>query len=161
VICIGIDIGVTGAAACIDLYGRATVADLPTVAVDGKRVVKRKVSAAGLADLLRAWVPASEPALVAFEDVHMGIGKGGAARSSLDQNRGRIEAVIELLRMDGRAVQPTTWKRRYGLIGGVKADNLRKARELAPECSHMLTRAKDHNRADALLIALWLRACHA
>ena len=150
-IVIGIDIGVTGAVAAVDSRS-STVLDLPTVAIEGQRVVRRKVCVLGLRDQLRGPVPAGEAALASLEDVHRGMGPGAAARSSLDLNRGRIEAVLELLRVPVRAVAPRVWKRHFGL-GKEKADALKVARTLYPLQAHALARAKDHNRAEALLMA--------
>jgi crossover junction endodeoxyribonuclease RuvC len=67
--------------------------------------------------------------------------------------RGVVETVLELARLDVRAVQPATWKRWYGLIGSEKADGIEKARALYPLAESHLKRKKDHNRADALLLA--------
>lgn len=156
-ICIGIDIGVTGAVAAVDSRKTCTVVDLPTVAIEGKRLVKRKVCVVGLRDILRTLVPAGEACMAVIEDVHMGIGKGGAARSSLDLNRGRIEAVLEILRIPVTVVQPAVWKRHHGLLKTEKAQSLEAARKLFPTASHMLQRQKDHNRAESLLIACWAR----
>lgn len=152
-IILGIDIGVTGAMAAVDSRGTAAIADLPTETVEGARVVRRKVSAIGLRDLVRQYVPPGEVAVALIEDVHMGIGKGGAARSSLDQNRGRIEGVLEVMRIKVLAVQPATWKRFYGLLKSDKGQSLDRARALYPLQAPMLKRQKDHNRAEALLLA--------
>lgn len=150
-IVLGIDIGVTGALAAVDSSGTCSVADLPTVAIDGNRVVKRKVCAVGVRDLVLHFVRPGEAAMAIIEDVHMGMGPGAAARSSLDLNRGRIEAVLELLRVQVHAVPPRVWQRWFGI--GEKGDALAKARALYPDAEPMLKRQKDHNRADSLLLA--------
>jgi hypothetical protein len=154
-IIVAIDIGLTGAVAAMDSHGTYSVADIPTEEIPnaGLRMVKRRVSAVGLRDMLRTLVPPGEVALALIEDVHAGMGPGAAARSSLDLNRGRIEAVLELQRFEVKAIQPGTWKRFYGLTGKDKRDNLDKARVLFGQALHMLKRQKDHNRADALLMA--------
>lgn len=154
---LAVDIGVTGALAAIDAHGTCAVADLPTVAVDGNRVVKRKVSAAGLRDLVLHFVRPGEAALAVIEDVHMGMGPGAAARSSLDLNRGRIEAVLELLRVKVHAVPPRVWQRALGL-GKDKDASLDLARQLFPTAEPHLKRKKDHNRAEALLLAHYGRS---
>lgn len=154
-IVVAIDIGLTGAVAAMDSRGTYSVADMPVEDIPnaGLRMVKRRVSAVGLRDMLRTLVPAGEVALALIEDVHAGMGPGAAARSSLDMNRGRIEAVLELQRFEVKAIQPGTWKRFYGLTGKEKGANLATARTLFGRADHLLKRAKDHNRADALLMA--------
>lgn len=154
-IVIGIDIGVTGALAAIDSRGSCQVRDLPTVEIPGNRVVRRKIDARGLAALIREFVPPGEVALALYEDVHAGMGPGAAARSSLDLNRGRVESVLELARLDVRAVSPQTWKRYFGLIGKDKSDAREIAARLYPQAAHEFKRAKDHNRADAVLLAIY------
>lgn len=152
-IVLGIDIGVTGAVAAVDSHGTCAIEDIPTVAIPGKRLVKRRVDALGLMRLVRQMVPAGEVGIALIEDVHAGIGPGSVARSSIADSRGRVEAVLELARFDVRAVQPATWKRWFGLIGKGKGDGLEKARTLYPLVGDRLRLAKHHNRADALLLA--------
>jgi crossover junction endodeoxyribonuclease RuvC len=48
------------------------------------------------------------------------------------------------------------WKKHHGLIGTEKAASLELARSLWPEAPLKLK--KDHNKADALLMALWLKS---
>jgi hypothetical protein len=106
-IIVAIDIGLTGAVAAMDSRGSYSVADMPTEEIPnaGLRMVKRRVSALGLRDMLRTLVPPGEVALALIEDVHAGMGPGAAARSSLDMNRGRIEAVLELQRVEVKGIE--------------------------------------------------------
>lgn len=53
-------------------------------------------------------------------------------------------------------VEPGRWKRAYGL-GRDKAASRETAARLYPAAGKHLARAKDHNRAEALLLADWLR----
>lgn len=150
---IGIDVGVTGALAAVDSRGTCSVEDLPTMALEGKRLVKRRIDARGLMELIRRFVPPGESAVALIEDVHMRPGNGGAATASLLHSRGVIEAVLELARLDVHAVQPSTWKRFYGLLGTEKAASLVQARTLYPLAQGHLKLQKHHNRAESLLIA--------
>lgn len=152
-IVIAVDIGVTGAISAIKPGGAAEVHDLPTLAVAGKRMVRRRIDARGLAEMVRRLVPAGEVAIGVIEDIHMRPGNGGAATASLSHSRGVVEAVLELARVGVNVVSPATWKRHMGLLGEDKAASLDLARGLYPCTAHMLTRAKDHNRAEAILLA--------
>jgi crossover junction endodeoxyribonuclease RuvC len=153
VIVVAVDIGVTGAVAAIRPGGHAEVYDLPTVSVAGKRLVKRRISPSGLAEILGRLVPPGDVALAVIEDIHMRPGNGGAATASLSHSRGVVEAVLELRRIGVSVVSPVVWKRYMGLIGEGKASSLDLARGLYPDAAHHLQRAKDHNRAEALLLA--------
>lgn len=154
-IVLGIDIGVTGALAAVDARGTCSVADLPTLEIPGKRMVRRRIDARGLMTLVRQFVPPGEAALALIEDVHTMPGRINSPQSqgSLMHSRGVVETVLELARLDVRAVQPVAWKRWYGLIGSKKADSIDKARALYPLAGPHLKRQKDHNRADSLLLA--------
>lgn len=151
-ITIGIDIGLTGAVAAVDSRGSCSVADIPTVTA-GKG---RRIDGRGLLLLLRQFVPAGEAGLVLFEDVRPMPNKGGRGTSiitegSLMRSRGIVEAVVDVVRIEHRVVQPQTWKRHYGLIGKDKGESLAVARALYPLADLRL--AKHHNRAEAILIA--------
>lgn len=162
-ILIGIDIGVTGAVAAIDAHGSPAIEDIPTLVVPGKRMVRRRVDPCGLAKILRRMVPAGEAATVVFEDVHAFPGTRNSPQSqgSLMHSRGMVEAVVELARFSVHAVQPSAWKRFVGLIGEDKREACKVAATLYPSASLMLERLKDHNRADALLLAHYGRRCLA
>ncbi|MDO8605136.1 MAG: hypothetical protein Q7R40_01240, partial [Phaeospirillum sp.] len=56
---------------------------------------------------------------------------------------------------------PGVWKRTLGLLKADKAASRARAVELYPEVAGRLTRVKDHGRAEALLLAEWLRRSRA
>jgi hypothetical protein len=152
VITIGIDIGLTGAIAATDHRGSASIADLPLA---GDRLCGR-----GLLNLLRQLVPPGEAGLVLIEDVRpRPMGNGGAhgnsmhSQGSLMRSRGIVEAAVDIARIEMRVVQPQTWKRHFGLIKADKDEGRQVALRMFPAAAHLLKRKKDHNRADALLIA--------
>lgn len=168
-IVIGIDIGLTGALAAVDSRGTATVRDIPTIP-DGKG---RRIDGRALILAIRDIVPIGQSALVLFEDVHArSIGSGGRATNSMGsqgsmmQSKGIVQAVVDIMRLECKAVQPQTWKRHFGLLlkredgekdsdfdRRKKARSMDTARGLFPAIGHDLKRVKDHNRAEALLIA--------
>lgn len=153
-IVIGIDIGVTGALSAVDSRGTCAVRDLPTQTVQGGSMVKRRLCPVGLMRLLRDFVPAGEVGLALYEDVHSMPRDSGPSGFSLGESRGIVRAVLELARMDARAVQPQAWKRHYGIVGDKTGSVARaKAALLYPAAAPLLQRVKDHNRADSLLIA--------
>lgn len=152
-ICIGIDIGITGAIAAIDHHGLVAIHDIPTLPISGKRVVKRRIDARALILLIRQIGTPHDSILALYEDIHAGTGPGSAARASLMHSRGVVETILEIARIDARPIQPSAWKKHHGLTRADKAAGLTKARQLFPAAHQHLKRAKDHNRGDALLIA--------
>lgn len=154
-ISIGIDIGVSGALAVVDDRGKSSVHDLPTVP-DGD---KKRLDGRGLILLLRQLVPVNETAVVVFEDVrprpNPTRGTSIVTEGSLMRSRGIVECAIDIARLQVKVVQPQTWKRYYALIGKDKPVSREKAITLYPAAAPDLKRVKDHNRAEALLIAHW------
>lgn len=153
-IAVGIDPGLTGAAAFVDSRGTCAIVDLPTVALPGAGLIRRRIDAAGLARSLREFCPVGEPCVVAIEAVRTMGGQNNAVQTqgSLMRTLGAIEAVLEVLRLQFTAVEPQVWKGFYGL-GADKKASLQKALALYPGAPLKL--AKDHNKAEALLIAHW------
>lgn len=155
---VGIDPGLTGAVAFINTAGGAVVIeDIPTRDVTGGAVVRKRVDGLELARMLRRHCPADQRALVTLEAVHAIAGKregqGGMQQmGSLERTSGAIEAVLEVLRMPFVAVYPQSWKRLYDLSKDKNAAR-DMAQRLYPDAQAMLARVKDHNRAEALLIA--------
>lgn len=154
-ITIGVDPGLSGAVAFIDERGSCLVEDLPTIALPGNGLVKRRIDGRALANLiLRCTVP-GEPVQAYVEQVSTMGGKNNAVQTqgSLMRTLGAVETVLEMLRMPPTMVVPRTWKRVYGLDSS-KADSLAIARKLYPSIAgSRLKRALDHNRGDAVLLA--------
>jgi hypothetical protein len=163
VITVGIDPGITGAVAFVDSRGSCVVEDIPTVELPGNGMVKRRIDGRALALLLRRHVPAADGVLVVLEAVGVMPSKGNSPQSqgSLMRSLGAIEAVLEVLRLPVQTVRPQAWKAHYGLKrakdekdSAYKARSLGVARGLYPNAAAAaLARAKDHNRAEAVLLA--------
>ncbi len=157
-IVIGIDPGLTGAVAVMDHNGTRAVFDLPTMPVPGagpKALVKNKIDGRALCQLLLKHCPASEgKPRVFLEKVSTMGGANNAVQTqgSLMRSLGAIESVIECLNYPMEQVAPQSWKKQFG-IGSDKAKALDTARKLHPEALADLKRMKDHNRAEAVLLA--------
>lgn len=155
-IIIGCDPGLTGALTFLSAGGELlSVEDLPTCPIPTagpKARVKRKLDARALREILRRGVPADERAIFAMEDMQLLGGSSVQTMGALAHTRGVLEAVAILCDMRMEYVTPQRWKRFYGL-GADKAQCLDAARRLYPHAP--LARAKDHNRAESVLIARW------
>ncbi len=150
----GIDIGLTGALARIDHRGAVVVLDMPVTA-DGAK--GNRISGRQLARLIRLHTPADEAVTIVMEDVRPRPnplrGTSIVTEGSLMRSRGAIESVLDVLGVRGHVVQPQTWKRHFGLLKAEKDASRQKALVLYPAASHDLARKKDHNRAEAVLLA--------
>lgn len=95
------------------------------------------------------------PTHIAVEDVHTMPGQGIASSGKFMRAAGSIEAVGALAGDSLTLVRPQVWKKHHGLIGTDKKASLELARRVWPDAQLRL--AKHHGRADALLIAFWLK----
>lgn len=92
--------------------------------------------------------------VVALESVHSMPGQGVASTFAFGRAVGAIQAVLDLLAVPVTLAEPRIWKRSMGLTAD-KGSSLALARSLWPTAP--LARMKDHGRAEALLLAEWLR----
>ena len=157
-ICIGFDPGLDGAVAFVWPDGHAVVEDLPTrPKLGGGAMVTRVIDANALYRLIATTLNGSS-AVAIVENVHTMPGGGMATQASLVDSRARIEATLELARLGcAPPLEPQTWKRAFGLIAKGKTASREIAASLYPRLRDRLARKKDHNRAEAILIAHHLR----
>lgn len=148
---IGIDPGVTGAAAVLEADGTfRALFDLPVIRdkslawIDGDRL------AAALLAAMRA-----DAATVILERVSAMPGQGVSSSFGFGVTFGSILAAVQCLRLRIELVTPAVWKRALGLSSDKRA-SLDRARLLFPGAD--LTLAKHHGRAEALLLAYWAQA---
>jgi crossover junction endodeoxyribonuclease RuvC len=151
---LGIDVGITGALAVISQRDGEVVAlhDLP-VMVWGKT---KWIDAFELCGLIRH-ARAGHPCRAFVEHVHAMPKLGCVAANSKGMTLGSTLAALQFAGVAFELLPPTTWKRALGLIATDSTDSQKKlasltrARMLFPTAD--LDRVKDHNRAEALLIA--------
>jgi crossover junction endodeoxyribonuclease RuvC len=167
-IVVAIDIGMTGAVACIRPDRSSVVTDLPMTETEADKWL----DARALYDILLAWVPVTERCILVVENVRpRSIGNGGLPTNSMHsqgalmRGRGAVEAVASIARWPITWVQPQTWKRHYGLKrdenetdSAIKERGRQMALKLFPEQDQQLKFKYHHNRADALLMAHWGRS---
>lgn len=162
-ISLGIDIGLSGALALVRGDQLLGVEDMPTREKPGTGLIKREVDARALRELvLRLCDSRSDEAIAVSLEHVFGMGpRPGGARGhgasgafALGETRGSVRAVLEVLGLQLSWVAPQSWKRHFGLTGEIgqnKNASRLKALELYPAAD--LQRVKDHNRAEAILIA--------
>lgn len=149
---VGIDCGLTGALAMLGQPGLMAVADIPVMAKGkGAGRVKNEVNAAALNGLLREWVSGhGDDVLVVIERVSSMPGQGVASMMSLGDTVGCIRGVVAARGYPVQWVTPQAWKKHYGLPADKE---LARARAIQLYPGAELTRRKDHNRAEAILLA--------
>ena len=159
-IVIGIDLGLSGAIAKLVDGNLQDMADMPVMLRGTANAsVKNQVNAAALHQLLAAWTPEVDrrvECLVLMERVQaMGASKNGRSQGvsssfSLGHTAGIVEGVVTSMGFAHEIITPQSWKKALG-VGKDKDEARAMAQRWYP--SAPLARQKDHNRAEAILIA--------
>jgi len=158
-ISIGIDPGLTGAVAAVDASGRLTLCeDMPTMALPGGTRKQRCIDAKGLAKILARATQGADEAIVTVEAVgasaQRGPGRQGTvSAASLGDSRGAIRATIAVMGLEGRWLQPASWKAKAGLTGHADPKNASRLLASSYWGQELFTRVRDHDRAEAALLA--------
>ena len=147
---IGIDPGVSGAIAILPRVRppEPKVYDMPVIGI-GKGFVKRAVDLPALTAILRPYGIVGD-AVAYVERVSAFPGQGVASMFSLGMSYWGAAGVLAGLQIRTVFVEPKQWKSRFALNRD-KMKSLEVARRYFPGIE--LGRKKDHNRAEALLIA--------
>jgi Holliday junction resolvasome RuvABC endonuclease subunit len=147
---LGVDPGVAGGVALLasDIPGQrpgflfAVVDDLP--------VVNRQINAGAWRRIVEGW----KPDIAIVELVHSMSKQGVASTFKFGMACGLIRGVLLGAGVPIIDVAPTVWKKHFKLVGSDGEQSRALASKRFPALQG-LTRKKDHNRAEALLIALW------
>ena len=152
-IIIGIDPGIAGAI-CFFSDGKIIdVIDMPTMA-DGKKN-KKQVNGRQIfneiSNLKSKYI--NEPVSVVVEQVSAMPGQGVTSMFNFGQSFGMIKGICSAMELPIYYVRPAKWKKYFNLINSEKDASRTKAIEMFPKISHKLSRKKDNNKAEAILIA--------
>ena len=153
-IVIGIDPGITGALAMVGTAGLLRVDDMPTYEKPGTTKVRREICGDGLSELLSKymWGYSLNEVVCVVEFVSSNPGQGVASVFSLGHSAGVIAGVLAAKGVPTEYVTPARWKASMGL-GNDKARSIAVAKALFPNSEPWLKRKKDHNRAEAIMLA--------
>ena len=80
-------------------------------------------------------------------------GQGVTSMFNFGQSFGVIKGICSAMQLSIHFVRPAKWKKYYNLIKTEKDASRTKAIEIFPYISSKLSRKKDCNKADAILIA--------
>ncbi len=155
----GIDPGLSGACALINPDGSAILYDTPTFEVTGGKRRRREYDIKGMGQIIDdflAGLETGDELRVALELVHAMPMNGSIGNFNLGRGLGLWEAILVDKRVAYEKVPPQRWRKL--LLDGMpkgKGSSLLKAKQLFPQAE--LERAKDHGRAESLLLAEFLR----
>jgi len=151
VIIFGIDPGVSGAISVLENKKIIDIYDMPTM-IDGKKN-KKQVNGSQVTNIIKERISKEKEIIVVVEHVNAMPGQGVTSMFNFGQSFGVIKGVCSALGLPIYFVRPTKWKKYFNLIKTNKDASRTKVIEAYPEISSKLSRKKDSNKADAILIA--------
>ena len=147
----GIDPGISGGISILENKKVIEVYDTPTM-IDGKKN-KRQVNGAQITNIIKERLNSNKEIIVVVEHVNAMPGQGVTSMFNFGQSFGVIKGICSALSLPIYFVRPTKWKKYFNLIKTNKDASRTKVIEVYPEISSKISRKKDINRADAILIA--------
>ena len=148
---IGIDPGLSGAIAVLDNNKVLKIYDMPIMA-EGKKN-KRQLNSAQLVNIIKENIKNHEDINVVVEQVNAMPGQGVTSMFNFGQTFGAIKGVCAALNLPIFFIRPSKWKKYFELINSSKDSSRTKAIEMYPSIANQLSKKKDVNKSDAILIA--------
>ena len=150
---IGIDPGISGSI-CFFQDGKIIdVVEMPTM-TDGKKN-KKQVNGSQIFNEISERIKKLEKRdiKVIIEQVSAMPGQGVTSMFNFGQSFGILKGICSAMQLPMYFVRPAKWKKYFNLINSEKDASRTKAIEIFPYFSGQLSRKKDSNKADAILIA--------
>ena len=156
---IGIDPGLSGGIAILDDLKIFDIYDMPIMS-EGKKN-KNQLNSAQLVNIIRKNLIPNGDTFLIVEQVSAMPGQGVTSMFNFGQTFGSIKGICAALNLPIFFVRPAKWKKHFDLINSSKDASRTKVIEMYPSISQRLSKKKDVNKADAILIARYFRDCRA
>ena len=150
---IGIDPGISGSI-CFFQDGKITdVVEMPTM-TEGKKN-KKQVNGSQIFNEISSRIKKidKKDIKVVIEQVSAMPGQGVTSMFNFGQSFGILKGICSAMQLPMYFVRPAKWKKYFNLINSEKDASRARAIEIFPYFSSQLSRKKDSNKADAILIA--------
>ena len=150
---IGIDPGISGAICFFENGKILDVVEMPTM-TEGKKN-KRQVNGSQIYnEIIKRVVKTDDQNIrIVIEQVSAMPGQGVTSMFNFGQSFGILKGICSAMQLPMYFVRPAKWKKYFGLINSEKDASRTKAIEMFPYFSSQLSKKKDSNKADAILIA--------
>ena len=150
---IGIDPGISGSICFFEDGKILDVIDMPTM-TDGKKN-KRQVNGAQIYNEILKKLKKSEKKniRVIIEQVSAMPGQGVTSMFNFGQSFGILKGICSAMQLPMYFVRPAKWKKYFNLLNSEKDASRTRAIEIFPYFSSQLSKKKDSNKAEAILIA--------
>ena len=149
---IGIDPGISGSI-CFFKNGKILeVIEMP-VMTDGKKNKKQVNGAQIYNEFLKRINKEDDEIRVVIEQVSAMPGQGVTSMFNFGQSFGILKGICSAMQLPMFFVRPAKWKKYFNLINSQKDASRTRAIEIFPYFASQLSKKKDANKADAILIA--------
>ena len=158
---ISIDPGISGAICFFENNKIEDVIEMPCMA-EGKKN-KKQVNGAQIFNEISRRIKNKDKKeiFVVIEQVTAMPGQGVTSMFNFGQSFGVLKGICSAMRLSMYFVRPAKWKKYFNLIKTEKEASRTKAIEIFPEFSSNLSKKKDTNKADAILIASFFNNTHS
>ena len=157
---IGIDPGISGSI-CFFQDGKINdVVEMPTM-TEGKKN-KKQVNGSQIFNEISHRIKKidKKDIRVVIEQVSAMPGQGVTSMFNFGQSFGILKGICSAMQLPMYFVRPAKWKKYFNLINSEKDASRTRAIEIFPYFSSQLSRKKDSNKADAILIASFYYETH-
>ena len=157
---ISVDPGISGAICFFENGNVIDVIDMPSMA-EGKKN-KRQVNGSQIYNEIKLKIENIEKKdiYVVIEQVSAMPGQGVTSMFNFGQSFGVIKGICSAMQLPMYFIRPAKWKKYFSLIKTEKDASRTKAIEIFPQISSKLSKKKDNNKADAILIASFFNNTH-
>ena len=150
---IAIDPGISGSICFFQDGEIQDVIEMPTM-TEGKKN-KKQVNGSQIFNEISEKIQKSDKnnIRVVIEQVSAMPGQGVTSMFNFGQSFGILKGICSAMQLPMFFVRPTKWKKYFNLINSEKDASRTRAIEIFPYFSSQLSKKKDSNKADAILIA--------
>ena len=150
---IGIDPGISGSICFFDNGKILDVIEMP-IMTDGKKN-KKQVNGSQVYNEISKRIKQFEKnqIRVVIEHVSAMPGQGVTSMFNFGQSFGILKGICTAMQLPMYFVRPAKWKKYFNLLNSEKDASRTRAIEIFPYFSSQLSKKKDSNKADAILIA--------
>ena len=150
---IGIDPGIYGSICFFEKGKILDVIEMP-IMTEGKKN-KKQVNGSQIFNEIqkRIYKVENQDVRIVIEQVSAMPGQGVTSMFNFGQSFGILKGISSAMQIPMYFVRPAKWKKYFNLINSEKDASRTKVIEMFPKISNKLSRKKDNNKADAILIA--------
>ena len=156
---IGIDPGISGSICFFEDGKIIEVIEMP-VMTEGKKNKKQVNGAQIHNEFLKRINNKDDEIRVVIEQVSAMPGQGVTSMFNFGQSYGILKGICSAMQLPMFFVRPAKWKKYFNLINSQKDASRTRAIEIFPYFSTQLSKKKDSNKADAILIASFYYETH-